>query len=287
MIIDKKHYTQKNGNKIIKCFTADNKYFYISDDVEDLLDDFCFRLHKESNTNHGTYYVQSSIRSSIRKKYDLINSPRRDIELHKLIFYKYAGYYYADNYVIDHLNSVHFDNVESNLDLVSKSENSFNSFSQGYQIIHRPNKPLGFHPRLWTDKNIGASTYKNEIERDLGIKITTGNIKTKLNELDSCRIQYYLEYVISNSYRFEFKNFRRYDLDILDKERRGVVSSEDALAIFLSNYKDNAWYYYRYGLEDLFNLYSLKKPDVILNSEGFIVDSYGNYLNPFLGGNIK
>ena len=49
MVIDKKHYTQKNGNKITKCFTADNKYFYISDDVEDLLDDFCFRLHKESN----------------------------------------------------------------------------------------------------------------------------------------------------------------------------------------------------------------------------------------------
>lgn len=289
MIVEKKYFKQKNGENIIKCICSDGNYFYVLDDVSELLDDFCWRLHPKSNTNNGTYYVQCSIRNSMREKYSLMNSTRRDIELHKLIFFKYLGYYYDVNkFVIDHINSVQFDNIDSNLDLVNKSENSFNTFSQGYQIMRRPDRPIGFHSRIWIDnKNIGASSFSNNIETDLGIKISSGSTSSKLNELDCCRIQYYLEYIISSVYRFDFKLFRRYDLDLLDKERCGELSEDDVINLFLNRYKDNAWYYYRYNLKDLFKLYNISKPDIKLDSEGFLVDNFGNYLNPFMRGNVK
>lgn len=281
------HYTQLDGQKVTKCY-CNNGYFYVSSDVDSILNDFRWHLHKEHNTNHGTQYVMSSISAYAREKYDIQSAST--INIHQIVFFMYAGYNYdTSSYVIDHLNSVQLDNTDMNLDIVTRSRNSYNNFSQGYQLMRRPNRPLGFHPRFWStvkNKNIGAIHYKDLILRDLGIKIESSSTKSKLNELDCCRIQNYLEYNIANNYKFDFTKFRRYDLDLLDDLRCGRLSEDDELYKFLTRY-NNAWYYYRYNLSALFERYNIKKPDIFLDSEGFLVDKNYIRLNPFLGGKIK
>lgn len=106
-----------------------------------------------------------------------------------------------------------------------------------------------------------------------GSYFVVGNVKIG-------RIQNYIEYNIANNYKFDFTKFRRYDL------RCGRLSEDDELYKFLIRY-NNAWYYYRYNLFALFEKYNIKKPDILLDSEGFLVDKNYIRLNPFLGGKIK
>ena len=81
---------------------------------------------------------------------------------------------------------------------------------------------------------------------------------------------------------FNFLKYRRGSEDILDLERTGQISEEEAIYRHVLRYADNAWYYYRYGLEQYFRENHIPVPDFDLDSQGFMVDKITRkHLCPF------
>lgn len=83
-------------------------------------------------------------------------------------------------------------------------------------------------------------------------------------------------------YIFDFLKYRRGSEDLLDLERTGVLSEEEATYRHILRYKDNAWYYLRYNLEQYFKDYNIPVPKYSLNEQGFMIHPItGKKLCPF------
>ena len=112
-----------------------------------------------------------------------------------------------------------------------------------------------------------------------------GYLKT---EDEVCISQNYIEQVWlrerlgSQYYMFDFKKYRRGSEDIVDLERVGKVSEEEATYRHILRYSGNAWYMLRYGLEQYYKNNHIPIPKYSLDTDGFMVHHItGQRLCPF------
>ena len=75
-----------------------------------------------------------------------------------------------------------------------------------------------------------------------------------------------------SNFNYNFKLDRRNDLDILDLERTGIISQEEATYRHVRRYvDDNPWYVYRYGLEEYCKDNHIVIPNFTLDEQGFMI----------------
>ena len=256
-VLKKEQYRQQDGTDILKVYTKPTKkfpdggYFYVDAKDEDIVDSYTWCLRKSGkytsvDVNQGSTYGFKFLR------------------LHRELAYKCLGYY-PD--CIDHINLLEIDNVDENLNVVTNQQNHFNIPSRGY--FYRCNNiftpALGFYyGRLQPYSSVAT-------------------------EVEVCQLQYlvetnYLRGILKDDYyMYDFLKDRRNDLDILDLERTGQISSDEAVYKHVVRYaSDNAWYYYRYNLEQYFKDNHLKVPDYKLDEQGYMIHPVtGKKLCPF------
>jgi len=98
------------------------------------------------------------------------------------------------------------------------------------------------------------------------------NIRAKCTrtEVEAIQSVYQLELQYED-YRYDFLKDRRKDADILDLERTGQISEDEAVYRHVLRYAaDNAWYVYRYNLFEYFRDNHLKVPDYAIDDEGYM-----------------
>ena len=172
---------------------------------------------------------------------------------HRELAFKYLSYY--PDY-LDHISGVEFDNVDSNLNIVTNQQNSFNKPTRGYYLYDSQNN---FLPCIRYNKK---ALYPYRVVH---------------SELEACILQHLIETdflklkMQDSYYMYDFLKDRRQDLDILDLERTGVVSSEEATYKHVVRHA-NAWHYHRYNLADYFKDNHIPVPSYDLDEQGFMVD---------------
>lgn len=83
-------------------------------------------------------------------------------------------------------------------------------------------------------------------------------------------------------YMYDFLKDRRHALDLLELERTGQITAEEATYRHVLRYAGNAWYFYRYGLQEYFKDNNIPIPTYGLDEQGFMVDTItGNRLCPY------
>lgn len=183
---------------------------------------------------------------------------------HRELANKYLGYYPE---YLDHISGVEIDNIGSNLNEVNQQQNQYNSFIKGYLFDKRRNN---FQPRIKYNRELLYPYW--------GVK----------TELEVCQLQYLVETdflrlkMQDDYYMYNFLLDRRNDLDILDDERTGKISQEEAVYKHVLRYADNAWYYYRYNLEQYFKDNKIPIPKYGVDEQGFMIHPItGQKLCPF------
>ena len=172
-------------------------------------------------------------------------------DMGQLRFHREKAHNILDDYpdYINHINGIEFDNINRNLDKVSQQQNIWCAPSRGYVIAGR-----SFEPR---------------------IKVNHQQIRAKCTrtEVEAIQSAYQLEMQYED-YRYDFLKDRRKDIDILDLERTGKISEDEAIYRHVLRYaSDNAWYLYRYNLFDYFADNGIPIPSYALDSEGFMIHS--------------
>lgn len=241
-----KQYRQKDGTDILKVFTKPTKkfpdggYFYVDAKDIDIVDKYTWYFHKADK------YIR--VVTSVNFKYN-----RPVLYFHRELAYKYLGYY--PDY-IDHINGLEIDNIDENLNVVTAQQNIYNSPSRGY------------------NKDFTKCSFQVRIQTPRGLLYPYNSVHS---EVDACQLTYlaetdYLKLMLgSDYYMYDFLKDRRSDLDILDLERTGVISSDEAIYKHVMKYaKDNAWYYYRYNLEQYFRDNHIPVPNFITDEDGFM-----------------
>lgn len=258
-VLRKEYYTQQNGVEIIKVILKPTRvfpnggYFYAPAEAESLVDSYDWFLSKSDSR----YYIRAGFKDSSR---------RTSTNFHKELFKYYQGYTWQDD--VDHINHCEIDNTDQNLNAVTRQQNRFNQYTKGY-----------IYSKDWSAFRAkyllgGKNYYPFSIVR---------------REDEACIQQNYVDDVIlreklgSDYYMFDFLKYRRGSEDILDLERIGVISEEEATYRHIMKYADNAWYYLRYGLQDYFKAYNIPVPEYDLDVDGFMIDKVTRKkLCPFL-----
>ena len=168
-----------------------------------------------------------------------------------LYFHQEKACNILDNYpdYINHVNGVEFDNVNQNLDKVTNQQNQYARPTKGYKIAGRSFQPL--------------------------IMVNSRHICTKCTrtEVEAIQSAYQLE-VDYEDYRYDFLKDRRKDNDILDLERTGKISEDEAIYRHVCRHaSNNAWYYYRYNLTEYFTDNHIPVPAFSTDSDGFMTHS--------------
>lgn len=247
-VLRKEYYTQLNGVEVIKVILTPTKvfsngYFYAPREAESLIDSFCWYLSKSSKNrlqvvagvnNEGTY---------------------KNYLFHKELFRFYHGYDCQED--IDHFNMIEFDNIDQNLNAVSHQQNQFNHFTKGY-LYHK-----GFNHFQARYKLNGRNYYPFSITHK------EDEACTQANHVDQVILR---EELGDEYYRFDFLKYRRDSEDILDLERQGIISEEEATYQHILRYSNNAWYYLRFGLQDYFEQNNIPVPKYDLDENGFMID---------------
>ena len=162
-------------------------------------------------------------------------------------FHQEKAFNILDEYpnYINHINGVEFDNVNQNLDKVTNQQNSWARPSRGYLIAGR-----SFQPHV-------------------AVNSRQTQAKCTRTEVEAIQLAYQLELQYED-YRYDFLKDRRKDADILNLERTGRISEEEAVYHHVCRYADNAWFYYRYNLTEYFRDNHLKVPDYAIDEEGYM-----------------
>lgn len=250
-------HRQQNGTDILKVFCKPTSkfpegrnYFYTPSEAIDLVQSHAWFLCKSGN---GVYVTAT-------------NSFQDRLCLHRELYYFYKNQY-AD--YIDHRDNIETDNINQNLNAVSQQQNILNHFTRGY-AIYRRNSKVAFQPQIrfsgidyrpysCTPTEVEACHLTNLVEQDW--------LKEKMG---------------SEWYMFDFTKYRRGSEDILDLERTGIISEEEATRRHLLKYADNAWYVYRYNLFELFKYFGIPIPQYTLDTQGFMCHPItGQRLCPF------
>lgn len=258
-VIKKEQYRQKDGIDILKVYTKPtskfpegSNYFYVDAEDEDIVDSYDWSLFRDRKN----IYIKA--KNNLYPYYQVFC-------LHRELTYKYLGYY--TDYV-DHIDGCALDNVDANLNIVTNAQNRYNSCSKGY--FYSASK-MGFIAQI----RICCIHH-----RPYGLVHS---------EIEACQLAYlaeteYLRGILKDDYyMYDFLKDRRNDLDILDLERTGQISSDEAIYKHIVRYaSDNAWYYYRYNLEQYFKDNHLKVPDYKLDEQGYMIHPVtGKKLCPF------
>lgn len=253
-------YKQVNGVFILKVFLKPTAkypmgYFYAPSEAIELVQKYNWYLHQSGN--------RIEVIASVYDGYC-----QKIIYFHKELFKFYQGYNWSED--IDHQNHIEFDNTDNNLNAVTHQQNLFNKFTKGYS--YRNDCSTGaFRPEIL----INLRHYRpfSVVHREDEACILQNNIEEVLLR-DKLGTDFYM---------FDFLAYRRGTEDILDLERTGVISEEEAIYRHILRYKDNAWYYLRYNLEDYFRQYNIPVPQYSLDTDGFMVHPItGQKLCPFL-----
>lgn len=236
-------YTQKNGNEILKVYmkvSADTpeelKYFYTDTSNLDLVEKYSWRVSKG-------YWVNPVVTR--------INSHTPNVKtlyFHREYACKVLGYY--PDY-IDHINGLEIDNIDENLNIVTNQQNAFNKATRGYK--YDPRRINSFAIRLLSNgKEKSGGVYPNEFEC--------------IKDITQKRADFGI------TYDYSFLKDRRDELDLLDLERTGVVSEEEATYRHVRRFVDtNPWYAYRYNLQDYCKDNHIVIPDFRLDEQGFMI----------------
>lgn len=250
-------YKQMNGVCILKVFLKPTKkfpngYFYAPSEAIELVKKYNWLLHQVGNRVAIIAHAGSGY-------YD------KTIYFHKELFKFYQGYDWQEE--IDHISLVEIDNVDDNLNAVTRQQNGFNRFTKGYSY---DNNRGHFQPQIV----INSRHYRpySVIHREDEACI----LQNRLEQVDLKSI------LGTNYYMFDFKKYRRGSEDILDLERTGQISEEEAVYRHIMGYSQNAWFYLRYNLEDYFRQYHIPVPKYSLDTDGFMVHPVtGQRLCPF------
>ena len=227
-----KIYTRINNQSLLN-------YFYTDIKALDLVERYSWRnsLNKARN-------IENVMRSYGG------NWDKHSESFHRAYAFFVLGYYPQ---YIDHLNGVEIDNVDSNLNVVTNSQNIRNKPSKGY---------------LFKVSSYGVSYFETQLTI-LGQKIY-GTVA--YNELDAFQSILELQSQYYSDFNYDFKLDRRNDLDILDLERTGVISQEEATYRHVRRYvDDNPWYVYRYVLEEYCKDNHIVIPNFTLDEQGFMI----------------
>ena len=244
------YYTQKDGRKILKVILTPTKNFpngvtYVDACFEDLIRQYTWFIE-----HHG--YVVASVR--------IPDKGQTLIQLHREIMQ--CTYGFTPDYV-DHISGVMIDNVGLNLEKVTNSQNIRNVPKRGYRI--QGYGKTGAHFQLKCQMN-NKSIHKAGIER----------------EDDACIQQFFFELQHYSEYNYDFLKDRRNDLDIVDLERSGKISNEEATYLHVKKYvENNPWYAFRYNLFDYCKQNNIIIPKYYLNEDKRMVDVNGKILCPF------
>lgn len=252
-------YRQKNGVDILKVILKPTRkypnggYFYAPTEAIELIKRYTWCLESYGKRICVTAYNEGTYRRYI-------------IRFHQKLFEFYQGYTWSGD--IDHINLVEFDNTDENLNAVTHQQNQYNRPTRGYSIPIERTK--SFYPRI----RLNIREY-----------LPLGGVRT---ESEACTGQDYIEKVwlkdqLGNQYyMFDFKKYRRGSKNILDLERTGVISEEEAIYRHILRYSGNAWYMLRYGLEQYYKDNHIPIPEYRLDERGFMIHPItGQKLCPF------
>lgn len=241
-----KQYKQKDGTDVLKVFTKPTKrfpdggYFYV--DVKD----------RDIMQSHNWLLDYSGKLICISCKINDYGY-KSTLFFHQALAYKYLGYY--PDY-IDHVNGVEIDNTDVNLNVVTNRQNQYNKPARGY-IVDCRCRAFQARIKLYSKVLLPYSYIHSEVEAcQLQYKLETDYLRGRLG---------------SDYYMYNFLKDRRNDLDILDLERTGQISSDEAIYKHVVRYaSDNAWYYYRYNLKQYFKDNRIPVPNFITDEDGFM-----------------
>lgn len=231
-------YKQKNGNDILKVILKPTKVF-----------------------PEGYFYCDASD-EELAKSYTWLLHTQKEPYVKAVCWDYYMGNqiklfhqekafnilsYHPD--YINHIDGVEYDNVNANLDEVTNQQNLWCRPSRGYAIDKK-----NFRPYIGINSQQICANYT---------RIEVGAIQSA----------YQLELQYEN-YRYDFLRDRRKDLDLLDMERTGQISEDEAIYIHVLRYAaNNAWYVYRYDLFDYFYENHIPIPAFSIDSDGYMVHS--------------
>lgn len=172
---------------------------------------------------------------------------------------------------LDFKNKVSIDLTNQNLEDNSNVFNRNNRFDMGYEVKHGVYIPTVF------------------VMKDSGVYRRYSPIKACFKEDECCIAQSRLEREFKDPYEylntvykfFDFKEYMVDDFEILDLERTGQISHEEAIYRHILNIKDNAWYYLRFGLEDYYKENKIPVPEYDIDVKGRMIGKDGKKLCPF------
>lgn len=235
-VLEIEKYRQKNSDDVLKVMLKSTKlfpkgaYFYADTSDEELVRQYtwCLNSQKQPYIRANGYDYRGTQKKLFHqeKAFNILN-------------------YYPD--YINHIDMVEFDNVNMNLDVVTKQQNQWYVQSKGYAIDGR-----SFVPKITVNSQQVYTKYVH-------------------SEVEACQVAYQLE-IAYEDYRYDFLRDRRKDIDLLDLERTGKISEEEAVyRHVLRHAADNAWYVYRYNLFDYFNEYHVPIPSYSIDFDGYMV----------------
>lgn len=243
-------YVQQDGTRILKVVLKPTEkypdgYFYVDEQFEDLVNKYSWHLDDNG-------YVMANA---------TINGKKKRIKLHREIMREVTGEY--PKYV-DHFDGVEIDCTLQNLNVVTQAQNVRNKPKCGYSIVkYYKNGGAAYRVSCW----LGAESKTQSVNRE---------------DL-ACQKQYLLELQMFPDYNYSFFADRRNDLDILELERTGQISADEATRLHVMRYaQNNAWYVIRYNLYDYFKQNGVPVPAYETNYYGIMVNpKTGEFLNPF------
>ena len=238
-VLNIEEYRQQNGDDILKVLLKPTKNFPDGYFYCDAIDEELVRSYTWCLLKQKHPYIVAHSQGSHRRT---------------LYFHQEKACNILDNYpdYINHVNGVEFDNANQNLDKVTNQQNQYARPTKGYKIAGRSFQPL--------------------------IMVNSRHICTKCTrtEVEAIQSAYQLE-VDYEDYRYDFLKDRRKDNDILDLERTGKISEDEAIYHHVCRHaSNNAWYYYRYNLAEYFT-------DNHIPVSAFSVDSDGFMTHPITG----
>ena len=233
-------YRQKNGDNILRVFLAWERnflvnYFYCDANDEELVKKYNWRLRNKD------------------KPYVMAVDPNRDMQVGYIMFHKVkilgsSGYSFSSDRFF-HNNGVAFDNVAKILDKGHDIPYDWYKPSRNY-IKYSNDK--WFYPYVGTGRSISSA-----------FRVST--------EVEANILAHHLELLYHGDYKYNFFKDRCNDLDILNDERTGKISEEEAIYRHVCRYAaDNAWYIYRYNLFYYFKENHLSIPAYSLDPDGFM-----------------
>lgn len=264
MAVEKiEEYRQQNGVDILKVILKPTVkfpigYFYAPANAVDLVSKYIWFLQA-----CGKNQIRVIANDNDSAHYEAGRLHRDTVLFHAKLFEFYNNYKWQDS--IDHINLIEIDNIDDNLNAVNQSQNCYNKLTRGYQIATHL-QPAIFTARSTID---GKRYFLFKADRD---------------EADACQTQNYVEQVWlrdklgTQYYMFNFLKYRRGSEDLLDLERTGIISEEEATYRHILKYSQNAWFYLRYGLQDYFQQYHIPVPQYKLDDMGFMRHPVTNQL---------